>query len=53
MLEKMGWSAGMSLGSENMGILTPVPVKIKHTNAGIGMEIEESRRRNQWDKTQR
>lgn len=53
MLEKMGWSAGMGLGSENTGILAPVPVVVKHTTAGIGMVVEDLRRKNQWSKTQR
>ena len=41
MLEKMGWSAGMSLGTGNGGILAPVPVVIKHSNLGIGMDPTE------------
>lgn len=37
MLEKMGWSAGMALGSmDNKGILQPVAHVVKRTKAGLG-----------------
>lgn len=37
MLEKMGWSTGMALGSEqNKGILQPVPHVMKRNKAGLG-----------------
>jgi len=36
MLEKMGWSTGMALGSHNKGILQPVPQVVKRTKAGLG-----------------
>ncbi|KAH8904568.1 hypothetical protein BR93DRAFT_883114, partial [Coniochaeta sp. PMI_546] len=37
MLEKMGWSSGMGLGSlDNKGILQPVAHVVKRTKAGLG-----------------
>lgn len=37
MLEKMGWSMGMGLGSlDNKGILQPVAHVVKRTKAGLG-----------------
>jgi hypothetical protein len=37
MLEKMGWSSGMGLGSmDNKGILQPVAQVVKRTKAGLG-----------------
>lgn len=37
MLEKMGWSTGMALGSdENKGILQPVAHVMKRSKAGLG-----------------
>ena len=37
MLEKMGWSTGMALGSmDNKGILQPVAHVVKRTKAGLG-----------------
>ncbi|KAK3322080.1 hypothetical protein B0H66DRAFT_188079 [Apodospora peruviana] len=37
MLEKMGWSQGMALGSvENKGILVPVAQVVKRSKAGLG-----------------
>lgn len=37
MLEKMGWSTGMGLGSvENTGILQPVAHVVKRSKAGLG-----------------
>lgn len=37
MLEKMGWSKGMSLGaSDNQGILEPVAQVMKRSKAGLG-----------------
>lgn len=37
MLEKMGWSTGMALGSqENKGILQPLASVVKRTRAGLG-----------------
>lgn len=37
MLEKMGWSSGMGLGSlDNTGILQPVAHVVKRTKAGLG-----------------
>lgn len=37
MLEKMGWSTGMGLGSlDNKGILQPVAHVVKRTKAGLG-----------------
>lgn len=37
MLEKMGWSKGMSLGAtDNQGILEPVAQVVKHSKAGLG-----------------
>lgn len=37
MLEKMGWSMGMALGSiENKGILQPVAQVVKRSKAGLG-----------------
>lgn len=39
MLEKMGWSTGMSLGSDqNKGILQPVPHVMKRSKRGLGQE---------------
>lgn len=39
MLEKMGWSTGMALGSvENKGILQPVSQVVKRSKAGLGKE---------------
>lgn len=55
MLENMGWSAGMSLGAENTGILNPVSVVIKLGTSGIGMDIKQRGGgqnrggRSQWD----
>ncbi|GAB1317307.1 squalene synthetase-like protein [Madurella fahalii] len=37
MLEKMGWTKGMSLGAtDNPGILEPVAQVVKHSKAGLG-----------------
>ncbi|KAI1760815.1 hypothetical protein GGR53DRAFT_508391 [Hypoxylon sp. FL1150] len=37
MLEKMGWSKGMALGSEeNKGIMVPITHVVKKTKAGLG-----------------
>lgn len=37
MLQKMGWSSGMALGSvDNQGILQPVAQVVKRTKAGLG-----------------
>ncbi|KXX74671.1 Protein SQS1 [Madurella mycetomatis] len=37
MLEKMGWSKGMSLGAtDNQGILEPLAQVVKHSKAGLG-----------------
>ena len=37
MLEKMGWSSGMGLGSlDNKGILQPVAHVVKRSKAGLG-----------------
>lgn len=37
MLEKMGWSKGMSLGAlDNQGILEPVAQVMKRSKAGLG-----------------
>jgi hypothetical protein len=37
MLEKMGWSSGMALGStSNKGILQPVSQVVKRSKAGLG-----------------
>ena len=37
MLEKMGWSMGMALGSmHNKGLLEPVTQVVKRTKAGLG-----------------
>lgn len=37
MLEKMGWSKGMGLGTlENKGILEPVAQVMKRSKAGLG-----------------
>lgn len=37
MLEKMGWSKGMSLGAlDNQGILEPVVQVMKRSKAGLG-----------------
>jgi hypothetical protein len=37
MLEKMGWTRGMALGSEdNKGILEPVAQVVKRSKAGLG-----------------
>jgi hypothetical protein len=37
MLEKMGWTSGMGLGSaENKGILEPVSQVVKRSKAGLG-----------------
>lgn len=37
MLEKMGWSTGMALGTDNnKGILQPVSQVVKRTKAGLG-----------------
>lgn len=37
MLEKMGWSKGMSLGAlDNNGILEPVAQVMKRSKAGLG-----------------
>lgn len=37
MLERMGWSKGMSLGAhENSGILEPVAQVMKRSKAGLG-----------------
>lgn len=43
MLEKMGWSAGMTLGLENRGIAQPVGAVVKYGTAGIGMDIKQLR----------
>jgi hypothetical protein len=37
MLEKMGWKAGMGLGTTNVGIIEPVAAKVKRTKWGIGV----------------
>lgn len=36
MLEKMGWSTGMGLGTNDTGILQPVSQVMKRTKAGLG-----------------
>lgn len=37
MLEKMGWSKGMALGTgENKGIMVPITHVVKKTKAGLG-----------------
>lgn len=38
MLEKMGWSTGMALGTMNTGILQPVSQVVKRSKAGLGQE---------------
>ncbi|SPO01302.1 uncharacterized protein DNG_03978 [Cephalotrichum gorgonifer] len=36
MMEKMGWSIGMTLGTNNEGILQPVSQVVKRSKAGLG-----------------
>jgi G-patch domain/R3H domain len=36
MLEKMGWSSGMALGSSNNGILQPIQHVVRNSRAGLG-----------------
>jgi hypothetical protein len=36
MLEKMGWSSGMALGSSNNGILQPIQHIVRNSRAGLG-----------------
>ncbi|KAA8916716.1 hypothetical protein TRICI_001134 [Trichomonascus ciferrii] len=40
MLEKMGWRRGMGLGTTNVGIVEPIPAKVKNTKWGIGKSDE-------------
>jgi hypothetical protein len=42
MLEKMGWKKGMGLGTTNVGIVEPIPAKVKNTKWGIGKSDEPS-----------
>lgn len=37
MLEKMGWSKGMALGTEeNKGIMVPITQVVRKSKAGLG-----------------
>jgi hypothetical protein len=36
MLQKLGWSEGMTLGHTNSGIAVPISMKIKNTKYGVG-----------------